>query len=94
MKKKQTEKIHLVQFSLLHDSKNKHREKFISQINKHFGKQNMVNKVINKNNVKISYSFKRSIKTTIKRHSTKLLETNQNNNNNKQWNCEKEVKAL
>ena len=49
---------------------------FINLVKKHFGTKNPLSKIINKKNMKISYSCMENIKSIIKKHNKKILESN------------------
>ena len=49
---------------------------FINLVKKHFETKNPLSKIINKKNMKISYSCMENIKSIIKKHNKKILESN------------------
>ena len=64
---------------------------FLKLIDKHFHKNHPLNKIINRKNVKISYSCCPNIQNIINSHNRKILNENTNNveNENKDCNCQK-----
>ena len=63
--------------------------KFINLIDKHFGnKDNVLNKIFNRNTIKISYSCMTNIGNIIKAHNTKIL-NNDNRPKAKTCNCQR-----
>ena len=68
---------------------------FLKLIDKHFHKNHPLNKIINRKNVKISYSCCPNIQNIINSHNRKILNENTNNveNENKNCNCQKKHKC-
>ena len=67
---------------------------FLKLIDKHFHKNHPLNKIINRKNVKISYSCCPNIQNIINSHNRKILNETTNNveNENKPCNCQKKKK--
>ena len=63
---------------------------FLKLLRKHFPKNHKYNKIFNKNNVKVSYSCMPNMKQIINSHNKKILNTPNQNQNEKTCNCEKE----
>ena len=67
-------------------------KEFLKLVNKHFGKNNKYHKILNRNNIKISYSCMGNMKSIITAHNRKLLsEKNepQSEKQKKNCNCQK-----
>ena len=66
---------------------------FLGLINKHFKDDNLLRKIINQNNVKISYSWTKNISKIIYLHNKKLInKLNWNNNDNLKHSCNYKIK--
>ena len=51
-------------------------KKVFEIMNKHFNKKSKFFKIINKNNVKLSYSYMPNIASIIRNHNNKIMKTN------------------
>ena len=60
--------------------------KFLLLLIKHFPKEHKLHKIINKNNVKLSYSTTKNMKRIIQSHNNKIL-NNKENSNDKMCSC-------
>ena len=54
--------------------------KFLSLISKHFPKEHILHPVINKNNVKLSYSTTKNMKRILQNHNSKILKSDETEN--------------
>ena len=54
--------------------------KFLSPIDKHFPKSNKLSKLLNRNTVKISYSYTKTIKAIIQSHNAKIINSEKSDN--------------
>ena len=61
---------------------------FLLLIDKHFKEDHKLNKIINRNNCKISYSCMSNIKKLIQKHNRKYLKTRNNEQNETLCNCQ------
>ena len=68
--------------------KTKVGKKFFEIIDKHFGNKNKLSKIINRNNVKLSYSCMPNISSKIKNHNNKIMKEN-SKKPNESCNCRK-----
>ena len=79
-------------FGLTHlfegQSKPRLEKNFFEIIKKHFNKKCKFSKIINRNNVKLSYSCMPNIASIIKRHNNKIMKTNCKKLDDS-WNCRK-----
>ena len=67
---------------------------FLKLIDKHFPKNHQLNKIINRKNVKISYSCCPNIQNIINSHNRKILEDRQQTvKENKDCNCQQKQKC-
>ena len=62
-------------------------KQFLNLIDIHFTKDHKFHKIFNRNNVKVSYSCTKNIKTIINNHNSKILYQNNNNQINRTCNC-------
>ena len=53
---------------------------FLNLVGKHFPKSHRYNKIFNKNNIKVSYSYTDNLQTIIKKHNRKILGTSKTPN--------------
>ena len=61
---------------------------FLNLIDKHFPPNHRLHKIFNRNNVKISYSCTKNVKSIINNHNMKIL-SNKTNENERKCNCRK-----
>ena len=52
--------------------------KFLKLLQKHFPKSNKLHKIVNKNNVKLSYSTTKNMKRVLQSHNSKILNKKDN----------------
>ena len=62
---------------------------FLNLVSKHFLKNYWYNKILNKNNITISYSCTDNLQTIIKKHNRKILETSKTPSTENNCNCRK-----
>ena len=68
---------------------------YLGLINKHFKDDNLRRKIINKNNVKTSYSCSNNISNIIDNHNKKLInKLDSNNNDNLKHSCNCKIKKM
>ena len=66
---------------------------FLQLIDAHFGKNHKLNKIFNRNNVKVSYSCTENIKTIIDSHNKKVLNIDDNVDEKRKCNCLRKVEC-
>ena len=69
--------------------KNNIGNQFLKLLDKHFPKSHRLHKIINKHNVKLSYSCMPNIERIIKGHNNKIMNDTNNDNNENKCNCRK-----
>ena len=60
---------------------------FLNLVKKHFPRNHKVNKIFNKNKVKVSYSCMPNMKSLINMHNKKIMSANTYMTNNRSFNC-------
>ena len=63
----------MVQPTLQQERKNKCSTKILQLIDRHFPKSSCLHTIFNRNNIKVSYSCMRNVKTSISNHNHQLL---------------------
>ena len=63
--------------------------KFLKLLQKHFPKDHKLNKIINKNNVKLSYSTTKNMKRVLQSHNSKILNKKETTEHEKTCSCPK-----
>ena len=66
--------------------------KFLGLLKKHFPKDNKLHKIINKNNVKLSYSTTKNMKRVLQNHNSKILNKDITNKDKKTCSCPRDKK--
>ena len=61
--------------------------KFLKLLQKHFPKDHKLNKIINKNNVKLSYSTTKNMKRVLQSHNSKILNKKETTEHEKTCSC-------
>ena len=66
---------------------------FLGLVANHFPTNHKLHKIFNKNNIKVSYSCMRNVKSVIQRHNSRALQQSQQNTDTPQRQCNCRVKA-
>ena len=67
--------------------KNNIGKEFLRLVNKHFTKSHPLQKIFNRNTIKVSYSCMANMKSIIQGHNSKILNVNEHDERNKPCNC-------